>query len=211
MPTSPAQGHGTSPGLMARHRPEFPRVRRRVASRILPQPRTQSPPYPTPSAPRRTATICNGNSTTIQAALTGTGPWNLTWSDGATQNGVASSPATRSVSPSANTTYTLTALSDANCTAQTGDRTASAVVTVNTPPSITSSPSNRTVCSGSSTTFAVTASGTSPTYQWRKNGVNISGATASTYTISSVQAADAASSPGYDCVVSVASCSSVTS
>ena len=78
-----------------------------------------------------TATICNGGSTTISAALTGTGPWNVSWSDGSNQNAVATSPATRSVSPSANTTYTVTNLTDANCTAQSGDLTGSAVVTVN--------------------------------------------------------------------------------
>ena len=77
------------------------------------------------------ATISNGGTTTIQAVLTGMGPWNLTWSDGNTQNGVAGSPAIRIVSPSATTTYTVTALSDARCTAQAGDLTGNAVVTVN--------------------------------------------------------------------------------
>jgi hypothetical protein len=76
------------------------------------------------------ATICGGSSTTIHADLTGTGPWNVTWSDSVQQSGVASSPATRSVSPSATTTYTVTALTDANCTAQGGDLTGSAAVTV---------------------------------------------------------------------------------
>ncbi|MSU58846.1 MAG: hypothetical protein EXS35_11890 [Pedosphaera sp.] len=78
------------------------------------------------------ATLCGGDSTTIQAALTGTGPWNVAWSDGITQTGVASSPASRSVSPSSSFTYTVTNLTDANCTAQAGDRTGSAVITVNT-------------------------------------------------------------------------------
>ncbi len=86
-------------------------------------------PRPT-SVVSGSAVINNGGTTIIQAALTGTGPWNLTWSDGTNQNGVASSPAQRSVSPSATTTYTVTALSDANCTAEAGDRTGSAVVTV---------------------------------------------------------------------------------
>ena len=37
---------------------------------------------------------------------------------------------------------------------------------------------------GSKATFSVTTSGTTPlTYQWRKNGKNITGATARTYTI----------------------------
>mgnify|MGYP001446277121 CR=1 FL=1 len=46
---------------------------------------------------------------------------------------------------------------------------------------------------GSPVTFSVTvASGTTPfTYQWKKNGVNIVGATAATYLIPAVAAGDA--------------------
>ena len=110
------------------------------------------------------ATVCSGSSTTIQAALTGTGPWNVTWSDAVVQNGVASSPATRSVSPSTTTTYTVTALTDANCTAQAGDRTGSAVVTVNAIPA-TPSPSNSgPICSGQ--TLDLFANTTADTYGW---------------------------------------------
>jgi hypothetical protein len=57
-------------------------------------------------------------------------------------------------------------------------------------------------------TFSVKASGTEPlSYQWRKGGSDISGATDSSYTITSVVMADAGS---YDVVVSN-SCGSVTS
>ena len=62
------------------------------------------------------ATICPGSSTEISAALTGTGPWNLMWSDGLAQS-VGSSPATRSVAPSATTVYTVTSVQDALCAA----------------------------------------------------------------------------------------------
>lgn len=43
-------------------------------------------------------------------------------------------------------------------------------------------------CSGQSVTFTAvpTNGGTTPTYQWRKNGVNIGGATSSTYTTSAI-------------------------
>ena len=81
-----------------------------------------------------TATICAGGSTPIQAVLTGTAPWNVTWSDSVVQSGVATSPATRNVSPSSTTTYTVTALTDANGAAWPPALTGSAVITVNPTP-----------------------------------------------------------------------------
>ena len=75
------------------------------------------------------ATICIGGTTEISAALTGTGPWNVTWSDGLAQS-VAASPATRTVQPDSTTTYTVTSVSDAHCA---GTGSGSAVVTVGLP------------------------------------------------------------------------------
>ncbi len=49
-------------------------------------------------------------------------------------------------------------------------------------PSITSQPASVTVGVGQSASFSVSASGTSLTYQWKKNGVALSGATSSSYT-----------------------------
>lgn len=57
-------------------------------------------------------TTCSGGNVTLTATLTGTPPWNLTWSDGFRQF-VSASPATRVVTPAVSTTYTLTAFSDA--------------------------------------------------------------------------------------------------
>jgi hypothetical protein len=58
----------------------------------------------------------------------------VTWSDGVVQSGVTVSPATRSVSPSFTTNYTVTALSDATgCTAGTLNGNASVTVCVPAP------------------------------------------------------------------------------
>jgi hypothetical protein len=73
------------------------------------------------------AQICSGASDTIQAALTGTAPWRLTWSDGFGQSDVTSSPAARVVSPTANTTYSVTSVSDAYCA---GSASGSAVISI---------------------------------------------------------------------------------
>lgn len=60
-------------------------------------------------------------------------------------------------------------------------------------PVIVSQPQSLTVIEGQPASFSVTVSGTGPfSFQWRKNSVNISGATSSTYTISNTAAADAA-------------------
>lgn len=60
-----------------------------------------------------------------------------------------------------------------------------------TGPSITAQPQNQTATVGASANFSVTATGTAPLmYQWQKNGTNISGATASTYTTPATVAGD---------------------
>src|SRR6185436_15860444 len=70
---------------------------------------------------------------------------------------------------------------------------ATSTLTVNSPPAITTQPvAAQTVCEGAvNTTFSVVASGTGLTYQWKKNGVDIGGATASSYVIATAVTADA--------------------
>jgi len=60
-----------------------------------------------------------------------------------------------------------------------------------TAPSIITQPSNQTVTPGQPATFSVVASGSTPlSYQWQRNQVNISGATSSSYTLSSAAFSD---------------------
>ena len=64
----------------------------------------------------------------------------------------------------------------------------------NTAPAITTQPASQTVAAGANVTLAVVATGTpAPTYQWRKDGAVISGATAATLALSAVTAAGAGS------------------
>ena len=63
--------------------------------------------------------------------------------------------------------------------------------TANQAPSISVHPVDQTVSVGGSATFSVQASGTPPLgFQWQRNGTNISGATASSFTFQSAQPTD---------------------
>ena len=70
---------------------------------------------------------------------------------------------------------------------------ANAVLTVHSPPVISAQPTNMTTGLGLSATFSVTATGDAPlSYQWRRNGGNLTGATTSVLTITNAQATNAA-------------------
>jgi len=74
---------------------------------------------------------------------------------------------------------------------------ASATLTIGTPPILGAGPTAQTVCGGLTFSFSASATG-SPSYQWRKDGINIPGATADTYS----STASGAMAGTYDCVVS---------
>ena len=71
---------------------------------------------------------------------------------------------------------------------------AAATVRTNVPVTVASAPAARSVVAGQPASFSVTAAGTGPfTYQWMKNGLNIVGATNSTYSLAAASTADAGS------------------
>ncbi|HNG28740.1 MAG TPA: immunoglobulin domain-containing protein, partial [Blastocatellia bacterium] len=73
---------------------------------------------------------------------------------------------------------------------------------------IAAQPVGQTVCAGAAVTFSVTAGGAGTlSYQWRKNGLSIAGATGSTYTLLSVSTTDA----GNYTVVVTGACNNMTS
>ncbi len=72
---------------------------------------------------------------------------------------------------------------------------------------ITTQPASQSVTAGQSVTFTVAATGSGLTYQWQKDGANISGATSASYSIASAQTSDAGS---YTVVVSSGSTSATS-
>jgi len=67
-----------------------------------------------------------------------------------------------------------------------------ATLNVNAAPVIVTQPVSAGALTGTSVTFTVVATGTpAPTYRWKKGGVNITGATSATYTLTNVTTASA--------------------
>ncbi len=144
---------------------------------------------PAPVAPAITTqpvnqTVTAGQTATFTVVATGTAPLAYQWQ----KNGASIAGAT-----SASYTTPATTTSDGGSTFAVvvtntaGTVTsASATLTVNpapVAPAITTQPGNQTVTAGQTATFTVVATGTAPlAYQWRKNGANIAGATAASYT-----------------------------
>jgi Right handed beta helix region len=149
-----------------------------VAPTITTQPTSQS--------------VTAGQTASFFVAATGTAPLAYQW----TRNGVAISGAT---SPTYVTSAASTSDNGAQFTVVVSNSAGSvtsnnAILTVNaaaTAPTITTQPTNQSVTAGQAASFLVAATGTAPlAYQWRRNGVAISGATSPTYVTPAASTSD---------------------
>ena len=136
--------------------------------------------------PAPTQTVTEGQPATFSVTATGTAPLTYQWKkDGTVISGATSStyitPATSSADNAAVFTVVVT-----NGTGSATSSNATLTVTAPVPPAITVQPSAQTITAGAMATFSVTATGTGTlSYQWKKNGINITGgmgATTNTYT-----------------------------
>lgn len=180
------QGEWGSVVLNVEFTPELPPV-------ISTQPQSQS--------------VLTGAAVTFSVTASGSGTLAYQWS----RNGTAISGATSAslaltnVQPADAGTYTVR-VSNANGSVTSNGAT----LTVAAPsaPVFTTQPVGATTTVGSAISLSAAANGVpSPTYQWRRNGTDIAGATAATYGVASAQVADS----GTYTVVATNSVGSVTS
>src|SRR6202521_2263944 len=136
--------------------------------------------------------VTAGQTATFSVAATGTGTLAYQWRLGGTAISGATAasyttPATTSSESGAQLTVVVTD-SDGSLTSNPAILTVTASAAA---PSITSQPANQTVTAGQTATFSVTATGTATlAYQWKKNGVAISGANSAVYTTPATTNAD---------------------
>ena len=137
-------------------------------------------------------TINQGQNATFSVAVEGTSPFTYQWK----KDGAAITGATDVTLRLVNVTSGQAGNYSVVVTNASGAVTSSAaVLTVNTPLTLTSNPTSRTAAIGDTLApaFSVTAtaaSGVTLTYQWRKDGVNILGATRATLDLTAIKATD---------------------
>jgi hypothetical protein len=129
--------------------------------------------------------VTAGQTAMFSVTATGTAPLTYQWQ----KNGVAISGATSisyttpATTTSDNGTQFTVAVSNSQGSVTSNAATLSVGTTTLVAPAITTQPSSKSILVGQTASFQVGASGTGPlSYQWRKNGTAISGATAASYT-----------------------------
>jgi len=93
---------------------------------------------PTATVSTSSSNVCIGSSTSLTFTFTGTGPWDFSYSDGtATYNATGvSSPYTVSVSPSAETTYSVTSVTDNGTSCSNNNSASRVTIYVNPLPTV---------------------------------------------------------------------------
>lgn len=169
-----------------------------IATLVVEQP--VAPSVLTPPAP---VSVAAGATASFSVVAGGTAPLAYQWQ----RNGVDIAGATAS---SYTTPPTVVGDNGASFRVRVSNvagtvTSAAATLTVTGPvlaaPTITSQPADASVTAGLSATFSVSTTGSPlPTYQWRRNGVAINGATAASYTTPALAVADSGAT--YSVVVS---------
>lgn len=178
------------------------RTDRNNVARLLGDP---SSPPPTITSHPVSQTVCAGQPASFTVSAEGTGALTYQWSrnGGPIPGATAASYSITAVAPEDAGSYDVTVTSASGTASSTA-----ATLTVSAALVFTTQPASQLICPGFGVTLAVAVSGVGPfSYQWRKEGVPINGATSTTLTLNPASAADAGV---YDVVVQ-GGCGPVTS
>lgn len=167
------------------------------------------------------STVCAGQNTSFsittsgtvlgyqwQESINGGGTWNNITNGGVYGGATTATLALTGVTAGMNNNQYRCVI-NGNCA---NINSTAGILTVNTPPAVTSQPANSTICVSQTTSFAVVATGAGLTYQWQEsttgcggpwanvtNGGVYSGATSATLTLTGVPTG--MSGYGYRCIV----------
>ena len=150
-------------------------------SNIATQPQNQSVCVGQTANLSVTAQSFGGNTLSYQWSFNGNILYNGNGITGVTSNNLQISNAQSSQAGS------YTCLISAGCNSSTSTTASLTVGAMN----ITQQPQNSSVCQGSSASFSIATQGATVTYQWKKNGVNIGGATNAALNLTNVNSSDA--------------------
>ena len=127
-------------------------------------------------------TVTEGQTATFSVTATGTAPLTYQWKkDGTSISGATSSTYTTPATSSADNAAVFTVVVSNSAGTTVTSSNATLTVTAPVPPAITVQPAALTITAGQTATFSVTATGTGTlSYQWKKNGTNITGGTGAT-------------------------------
>ncbi len=160
------------------------------------------------TTPPASQTAYVSQTATFSVVATGSPPLSYQWQkNGANIAGATAASYTTPVLAAADdgSTFTVVVTNPVNSVTSAA---ALLIVSQPTAPTITQQPVSLSVLANSPATFSVVATGTAPlAYQWQRNGVNIVGANAVSYTIAQVQSGSAGT---YRVVVSNAAGSGVS-
>lgn len=156
---------------------------------------------PIPLAPAIAAspvsiTVAAGNAANFAVAVTGTGPYSYQWFKAGVTAPVAEGDfpgfSIAAVTPADAGAYSVRVTNNVgNVLSAAATLTVGPGSAVPLAPTITTAPVALAVLPGGGATFAIAVAGTGPfTYQWRRNGVDIAGATAAVLHIAAVGAFD---------------------
>jgi hypothetical protein len=147
---------------------------------------------PTITTQPTSQTVTAGQTATFTVSATGTAPLSYQWrKNGTAISGATSSSYTTPATTSSDNGAQFTVVVSNSAGSITSNPATLTVSAAAVAPSITTQPASRTVTAGQTAAFTVAATGTAPlTYQWKKNGTAISGATSSSYTTPATTSSD---------------------